>query len=308
MRTLPLIFHIRRGAMDDGPGIRTTVFFKGCPLSCAWCHNPEAISPLPELMVDQDRCLDDDCRSCAQSCDNATGNCTACASCVAACPTLARQVIGQTMAIDELCRLILADRHFYRASGGGVTLSGGEPTMHHDYVTTLLRIMKEEGVGTALQTCGYFDTTRFCDEMLANLDLIYFDLKLADGNLHRIHTGRDNALILKNLAMLAAIAKERLVVRVPLVPGITATENNLSAIASIVRDLGIARWELLPYNPGGLHKRRKLGKRLPRGVAEIPMGRDEEQAFQELFSRSLRILESIDKIRRQSCRSTFITQ
>jgi pyruvate formate lyase activating enzyme len=294
MSSLPRVFDIRRGSLDDGPGIRTTVFFKGCPLACTWCHNPESFSPESQLSFSPEWCIGDDCGSCGAVCPEGkreTGtavapgspDCSGCRRCILVCPTGARREIGRVYSLDDLCTLLLRDVPYYRSSGGGVTLSGGEPTLHHDYVAELLAKLKKEGVHTVLQTCGDFSIDPFCRDLLPLLDMIFFDVKLVNARLHRRYTGRDNETILANLCGLASRAPERLVVRVPLVPGITATQDNLIAIARILRDLGLDGWELLPYNPGGLGKRKKLGQEVPAGLPERFMGRDEERELRELF-------------------------
>jgi pyruvate formate lyase activating enzyme len=294
MTSLPFIFDIRRGSTDDGPGIRTTVFFKGCPLSCIWCHNPESMSPEPALSFAAERCIGAVCAACAAVCHAgkkqigmaaAPGNplCSACGECAAVCPTGARRVIGRVYTLDELCTLLLKDIPFYRASKGGVTLSGGEPTLHNNFVTHLLQRLKKERVHTAIQTCGAFETDPFFNELLPFLDIVYFDLKLFDPLLHKRYTGRDNARILANLFLLSRFAPERLMVRVPLVPGITATVENLSAIAKLVGDLRIGSWELLPFNPGGIAKRRRIGREAPQGLPESYMERAEEERLREIF-------------------------
>jgi pyruvate formate lyase activating enzyme len=289
----PLIFDIKRGALDDGPGIRSTVFFKGCPLACVWCHNPEALSAAPQLSYREERCLGHACRACRERCpaesrvDRAChpgkSACRNCGACAESCPTLARELLGRRYHLDELCSLLLRDLPFYRASGGGVTLSGGEPTLHHDYLRALLTRLKEGGVHTAIQTCGAFDAGRFVADLLPLLDLVYFDLKIADSALHRRYTGVGNDVITENFAVIAAAAPERLVARVPLVPGITATEKNLTALARLVKDLGVGKWELLPYNPGAVVKLKRLGVALRDALPEEFMTAETELAWRALF-------------------------
>lgn len=294
----PIIFDIRRGSMDDGPGIRSTVFFKGCPLACIWCHNPESISREAEILFTRQRCLGDDCGACGAVCRGGRGEagravgpgvaaCCACGECAAVCPGGARRETGRSYPLDELCAILLKDLIYYRTSRGGVTLSGGEPTLHHDYVVQLLWRMKKEEIHTALQTCGQFPIEPFCREILPLLDMVYFDLKLIDPYLHHRYTGCHNGTILADLCALAIRAPERLTVRVPLVPGITTTEENLTTTARLLTELGIDSWELLPYNPGGIAKRKRLAMEVPADVPESFMAPDEELVLLERFRNRL---------------------
>lgn len=298
MTSLPFITDVKRGSTDDGPGIRTTVFFKGCPLQCTWCHNPETISPEQELSITVERCLGTSCRACAGSCNSmdkgvlATRPCITCGVCTQSCPTSARRLVGRRYSITELTALLLRDRQFYFASGGGVTLSGGEPTLHHNYVATLLQKLKAQGIHTAIQTCGLFDFDSFRRALLPHLDLVFFDLKLVDQAEHRYYTGVDNQVILTNFSRLAAEIGTRLIPRTPLVPNITATRHNLAAVASFLRQTGISACELLPYNPGGIEKRRSLGLPIPPGLSQQFMNHDEERRLTAIFQEELQPLNS----------------
>lgn len=266
----PLIFNLHRFALDDGPGIRTTVFFKGCPLACRWCHNPESIRAGREIAFDRDRCIG--CGECETVCPEGAidaaspgrirrTRCTACGACAEVCPTLALREVGRHYPVDGLVDLLLTDLLLYETSGGGVTLSGGEPTLHMDYVRKVLRGLKGRGIHITLQTSGWFDLKDFRKKLLPCLDLIYYDLKLMDPRLHRCFTGRSNRRILENLASLAAENTVPIVVRTPLVPGITDTESNLEAIQRFVSALGLPEPVGLPYNPVGMAKRIALGRR-----------------------------------------------
>lgn len=263
-----VVFDIRRFALDDGPGIRTTVFFKGCPLACVWCHNPESIRPAAEIGFQAPSCIG--CGACAVVCpedcialdreervDRAA--CTVCGLCVEACPAAALRVIGAVYPVEELVELLLRDRVFYETSGGGVTFSGGEPTLHMHYLSGILEALKQCGIHTAIQTCGLFDLAAFKRLLLPYLDLIHFDIKLIDPREHEKYTGAGNAAILSNFRALTAIAKDRILPRIPLIPGITMRRENLSGIAALLKGLGYAVCELLPYNPDGARKRRTLG-------------------------------------------------
>jgi len=288
MSRAPLIADIRSNALDDGPGIRSTVFFKGCPLRCVWCQNPETLSVLAELQREAGRCVGcQQCACCPQGAvsfvDGARsftperpagargtgarqydGNaCSACGECVDACPSGALRIVGTSHPVERLVELLLADEPFYRSSGGGVTFSGGEPTMHLDYLVELSRQLKQREVHLLLETCGHYATEHFEQQQLSLLDMIYFDLKLADPDQHRAHTSLDNRRILSNLERLARLAPQRVLVRVPLVPGITDGPDNLVALARIIRGVGLGRVALLPYNPLWIAKRQELGLPLP---------------------------------------------
>ena len=248
MGTLPpLVFNIHRFALDDGPGIRTTLFFKGCPLHCGWCHNPEGVAPGPELVHLPSRCIR--CGACLEACPGAPGACTACGRCVPACPAAARRICGVAYAVEELVALALRDRPYFEASGGGVTLTGGEPTWHLAFAGELARELTRRGIQVALQTCGHFHWDRFADLLLPFVDLVYCDLKLMDPARHLQATGVDNAGILGNLERLHRALGTRLTVRTPLVPGITDSPENLSAIARFLGGIGVSRHLLLPFNP-----------------------------------------------------------
>jgi len=276
--SLPLISDIRTFALDDGPGIRTTIFMKGCPLACLWCHNPETTTPGPEISFNSSRCIV--CGDCLRACPhNAIGldddcrirrdRCTACGACADACPTLALKQIGRALPPAELVDRLLPDKTFYDASGGGVRFSGGEPTLYMDYLAAVIKILKKQNISVAIQTSGFFDLAEFETKLLENLDWIYFDLKLFDAAKHRRYTGVDNAGILSNFRKLAKRYPERLIARVPLIPGITTTRNNLESIAGFVRKAGCDRRELLSYFVGGVEKRRLLGKTVPKRLAGL---------------------------------------
>lgn len=250
----PLIFDITKASFDDGPGIRTVVFFKGCPLRCVWCHNPESIDPDHELFFDSSLCI---------HCGNhAVGK---------TCFTLARRDVGNVYTVDELMEIILQDKIYYKSSSGGVTFSGGEPTLYMDYMSELCRRLKDEGVHTALQTCGYFDYKRFRDLLLPYIDLIYFDIKIIDETEHIRFTGKSNKIILENFQRLMYEDLHEgvcVIPRIPLVERITATEDNLSGIASFFHTHHIRECEFLPYNPSGIDKWERLGKTRPEGIPE----------------------------------------
>jgi pyruvate formate lyase activating enzyme len=262
-----LLFDLKRDCSEDGPGIRTTLFLKGCPLRCAWCHNPEGIDLAPGVQRHADRCAAQGCDSaCAVACGNGAlkrrgdelflddARCDGCGRCTTACTTGAMEPVGRWMSVDEVLQRVLVDKPFFTATGGGITLSGGEPTVQMKFAGELVRRVKQEGVGTAIETCGAFSYARFAQLLLPWLDHIYFDLKLMDEAEHRRWTGASNRGILANLERLHREAGDRLHVRVPLVPGATATEHNLVAVRRHLHALGIGAVELLPFNPLGADK------------------------------------------------------
>lgn len=294
---LPLIFNIHRFALNDGPGIRTTIFMKGCPLSCSWCHNPEAVRAEKELACYPDRCAR--CGSCEELCAVAAIShtpglqvdrdlCVVCGSCEATCPANAIQAFGKEYHPEQLLELILRDRHYYAASGGGVTFSGGEPTLRMDYLNEVLRGAKKENLHTAIQTCGMFDYDEFARKILPNIDLIMYDLKFFDAEEHQRHTGADNRMILENFRRLTRDARKKVLPRIPMVPGITATTDNLQEIAAFLSELGFFRCDLLPYNGAGVVKRHALGMELPENLPRAPLGREEEAELRQIFQARLK--------------------
>jgi pyruvate formate lyase activating enzyme len=267
----PLIVDIKSGSTEDGPGIRSTVFFKGCPLHCLWCHNPEAMDPGVEIAFYPRHCLG--CFDCAEACPEGAiiqeeharidrARCTRCGICAEVCPSRALRKIGAYYERDELLETLLRDRVFYKVSGGGVTLSGGEPTLWPEYAGALLKGLKQAGIQTAVQTCGYFDYDLFKKEMLPWVDLILYDLKLINGQDHLRWTGQDNQRILENFTRLLDGPVE-IIPRIPLIPGFTTWEENLEGISSFLKDQGVRTCSLLPYNPLGLAKWDHLGKKRP---------------------------------------------
>ncbi len=271
MEDLPLIVKIKRHSLEDGPGIRSVVFFKGCPLRCVFCHNPETQDPLPEIAFFARECIG--CGACAGACPQGAielehrsrirrDQCVRCGACADACPAGSLRRIGTAYSVEALTEILLRDLSFYRHSGGGVTLSGGEPTMWPGYVGDLLKGLKAKGVHVVLETSGFFDWDEFEEAILPYLDLVYYDVKLADSEGHRKHVGTDNRGILGNLRRLL---REDVEVhpRIPVVPGITATRENLSAIVDLLCEIGAPDISLLPYNPLGLEMYANLGRPKP---------------------------------------------
>ena len=268
----PLILEIKGNSLDDGPGIRTVVFLKGCPLSCAWCHNPESKRAGAELSFDAGECAA--CDACIEACGRAAldrgrddfvnrERCDLCFRCVEVCPSGALSRVGREMDVDEVVSACLPDIPFFKTSGGGVTLSGGEPTMFMDYCSRLLAALKAEGIHTIVETCGLFDIEDFEHLVLPYSDAVYYDIKILEPARHKELCGVSNERILSNLSALASRACSgdfELLARIPLVPGMTATTENLRAAADFLKEAGLGRVDLLSYNPLWLAKSRKIGQ------------------------------------------------
>ena len=263
------VFNVQRYSLQDGPGIRTTVFLKGCPLCCAWCHNPEGISPRTERVVVETRCLT--CGECRKACEFGSTTpgsvalpprvdaCTDCGACVEACPTGARQALGESMTVTEVVREAARDRVFYDDSRGGVTVSGGEPLSQPNFLVALLERLASEGFHTALDTTG-FGCTEHLLAAARHARLVLYDLKAFDDDRHRRLTGVSNRGILRNLLALDA-AQGQIWIRLPIVPGFTDDRGELEAIAEFVAPLGsVRRVSLLPFHRTGLHKYERLGR------------------------------------------------
>jgi pyruvate formate lyase activating enzyme len=268
-----LISRVQKYSTKDGPGIRDTVFFKGCPLGCLWCSNPELIRSQPDLLYDRGKCVS--CGTCISVCPhNALSfdrdkhivvdrqKCQASGECVAACPEGALELIGKEITADKLADILLKDRVFYETSGGGVTFSGGEPLYQSGFVRKIAQMMRSEGIHTALDTCGDVSWCRF-EEVLDVIDLVLYDIKAADRELHQRLTGRDNDFILANVRMLA-MQGVPLHIRLVVVPGLNDSLEELSARMEIIKELAsVEQIDLLPYHRYGAGKYPQLGLDYP---------------------------------------------
>ncbi len=273
-----LVFDVQRFSVHDGPGIRTTVFFKGCPLRCAWCHNPESLRPRAELDFNAGRCRETG--DCIAACPRdalhpggervARASCDACGLCVPACPFGAVRVVGRAVSVEDLVATILRDHAFHESSGGGVTFSGGEPTRQMAFLGAVAARCREEGVGVALQTCGMFGWSAFA-ELLPLFGLVQFDLKVLDAEEHRRLTGAGNGAILANAQRLVE-AGAPVEFRMPVVPGLTDTERNLRLVAEFLAGLGIGTIRVLPYHRLGEGKLERIG--FPIRPLALPAGVD----------------------------------
>lgn len=279
------VFQIQRFSLDDGPGIRTTVFLKGCPLRCRWCHNPEAFSPRPQLSWHSEQCTQ--CGACAAVCPQgvhvlADGvhtvryeRCTGCGRCAAGCPAQALEVVGFSAAAQAVIREAARDKAYYEHSGGGVTFSGGEPTGQPEFLQELLILAKKEGLHVCLDTCGQAPWALY-EALLPRVDLFLYDYKAADPAVHRQYTGVDNTLILENLRRLSA-AGARILLRCPIIPGINDNEAHFAAIRRLKDELpGIVGAQVMPYHNIGAGKWRALG--LSYTLADLPCAGEEDRA------------------------------
>jgi pyruvate formate lyase activating enzyme len=280
------VLNIQRMSTEDGPGIRTTVFFKGCPLACSWCHNPESIDPRPQIMWQEWKCIG--CRECVEACpsdaitldqDGARTDlalCKACGSCADECPTTARQLLGRCWTLDDLVDEVIKDRAFFESSGGGVTCSGGEPGFQGGFIGPFLERLRGLGIHVAVDTCGLVGP-RVLSTMGRAADLMLFDLKLVDAEQHRHQTGQSNQRILANLRELARQMKDgggpgELWVRTPLIPGVTADAQNLGGLGAVIaRELDglVSRWELCAFNNMCIRQYQRLGRHWPFEETEL---------------------------------------
>lgn len=269
-----MIHTIERFSLHDGPGIRTLVVMKGCPLRCRWCSSPHTQSPKPEILHIKTRCQG--CGRCLAACKNGAialdkigtpvktdrSRCIGCGNCISSCPNRARELSGRYYTTEELFREVEKDAAFYRRTGGGITVGGGEPTMQAEFLEGFLSLCRSHFLHTAMETSAYTSWENLAS-LLSSLDLIYIDLKHMDEDRHHEWTGASNGLIIENIKHTANVS--HLILRVPIIPGFNDSVENITKTAGFARDLGrnLLRMELLPYHKYGIHKYDELDRVYP---------------------------------------------
>ena len=291
-----LIFKIERMTSDDGPGLRTTIYFNRCQLNCVWCHNPESIPQRPQLQWVDRKCIG--CKRCIEVCqeqalkfkrDNLQiyrEKCTSCGHCVEACPSTALTMFGQWWDLEELFHEVEKEKIFFKKTRGGITVSGGEPTLQPDFLLQFLKLCKENEISTALDTCGY-SSKKVYKDLLPFGDIVLLDLKVIDSNQHQEYTGVRNSTILENAKWISRYVKENgkiMWIRTPLIPNYTATEENVKGIGEfIVNELNNVPdlWDLLAFNKLCATKYSRLGMSWPLEIEPL-MTKDEMEHFLEI--------------------------
>ena len=271
------IFDIERNSFVDGPGIRTTVFFKGCNLKCKWCHNPESQAPEKEMMLYKDKCIG--CGKCREVCPNHLKKCDFCCKCELFCVADARRICGKEYTVDEVLSEILKDKSFYETSDGGATFSGGECMLQIDFLGELLKKCKENGIHTAVDTAGNVPWKYF-EFIIPYTDMFLFDVKCISENLHIAGTGASNRLIIENLMTLSSVFKGSIFIRIPVIGSFNDTKEEMNKIKEFLNNINFDKIELLPYHNMGNNKYTALNRVLPDYI--VP-DKNKMDKFQKIF-------------------------
>lgn len=287
------VFNIQKFCTNDGPGIRTTVFLKGCPLDCLWCHNPESKRTAPEIMYNERLCIG--CGLCEKQCENAChtlsenshsynrNGCTACGKCAEVCPAKAVEIAGNELCADDIIKEVLRDEAFYKTSGGGITLSGGEPMLQFAFTLEILEKAKEKGLHTCMETSGFAPKEHF-ERVAPFVDIFLYDYKLSDENEHIKYTGVSNKKILENLFHLDSLGKS-IILRCPVIPGINDTAAHFEAISAVANKLSnIIEINVEPYHPLGSSKAKQLGLEYKLGNISFPDSATVEKWMEKIAS------------------------
>lgn len=273
------IFEIQRSSFVDGPGIRTTVFFKGCNLKCKWCHNPESQCRQKQITFYKDKCIG--CGRCREVCGYKLQKCDFCGACVKNCPAGARKICGRTVTVEEVFGELIKDKLFYETSGGGVTFSGGECMLQIDFLERILKQCKKSGINTAVDTAGNVKSEYF-GRIIPYTDTFLYDVKAASEDLHIRGTGVSNKKILENLKRISDDGRSDIIIRVPVIPGFNADISEMQKIAEVLKGINYKKAELLPYNPMAKYKYDALGMKF----TDYPVLKEGEiEKFQTLFAR-----------------------
>lgn len=280
-----IIMNIQKYCVHDGPGIRTNVFFKGCPLKCWWCHNPESQNVKPEIMLFRERCIK--CGTCAKKCPQHAieiknnivttdkTKCISCEKCAELCPNNAREYVGKNMTVQELMKEIVKDEIFYEQSNGGVTFSGGEPLTQIEFLNEVLERCKERGINTAIETSGFAAWEKI-SKIADKIDLFLYDIKQINNEKHLKYTGVENALILENLKKLSDKGCN-LFIRMPIISGINDDDEHIQGTIKMLSDINILQVNLLPYHKMGMDKYKRLEREYKLSGMETPSAEKMEQ-------------------------------
>lgn len=285
------VFDIQKFSVHDGPGIRTIVFLKGCPMSCQWCANPESLMPFPELMYYPDKCIG--CGKCVETCPQDAiecidgmylfdqSKCDNCGACAETCYANARKMTGKLMTVQEVIKEVDKDMTFYRNSGGGITFSGGEALTQPAFVKETAKYYKEQGISVAVETCGYVPWENF-EAVAEYLDLVLFDVKMMDDEKHKQYCGRSNELIFSNLEKISGLVET--IIRMPIIPGINDSKEDIDAIGARLKKIQVKtkKIHILPYHNFGVGKYNALNKPYLMENVQAPSDEHMEEIKQQL--------------------------